>query len=172
MGGFDDVLQRLEELLGEIEALDDPVREQVFELLDGIDAMHRMALGRLGQTLEPETLEQLRGADPAVGWLFDAYAVGIDERAAADAALESVRPYIESHGGSVDVLGAEAGVVQLKLSGACSGCTASAVTLREGVEEALRDNFAGFRAMEVEEDDGPAHPPPGPTLLQIQPHPG
>jgi Fe-S cluster biogenesis protein NfuA len=58
------------------------------------------------------------------------------------------------------------------MSGACSGCSASAITLREGIEEALRERLPGFARIEVEEDPAPRHPPPGPTLLQIQRRPG
>lgn len=171
MSGFDELLDELERLLTEAEALDDPDRARVFALLDGVDALHRHALERLGTQLGPEQCERLRAADPAVDWLFDAYAVGVDERAAAEAAIDSVRPYLHSHGGDVTVVGAQAGVVRVRLSGACSGCTASTVTLKRGVEEALRDGFPGFAAMEVEEDDALPHPPPGPTLLQIEPLP-
>jgi len=167
---FDEILARLEDLLKEVEGLDEPVRDRVFELLDGIDLLHRTALGRLGAHLSPGTLRDLRD-DPQIGWMLDAYAVGVDERAAADAALDDIRPYIASHGGSVEVLEARGGIVRVKLAGACSGCTASAVTLTEGIERAFRDNFPAFVAMEVEDDHAPAHPPPGATLLQIQTRP-
>ena len=167
MSGLDELLDELEGLLGEVEGLDEPVRSRVLSLLDGIDALHRLALGRLAAALEPEALDRARDGDPAVAWLLEAYAVGVDERAAAEAALDGVRPYLHSHGGDVAVLAARGGVVRVKLSGACSGCTASTVTLRRGVEEALRERFPGFTAMEVEEEDALPHPPPGPTLLQI-----
>ncbi|MFP5353205.1 MAG: NifU family protein [Actinomycetota bacterium] len=164
---FDNLLSRLEELLDEVDHLDEPIRDRVFELLDGIDLLHRTALNRLAEHLPEETLSALR-EDPAITWMLDAYGVAIDEKAAAEAALEEIRPYIESHGGSVEILDASGGIVQVKLAGACSGCTASAVTLTEGIETALRDNFPAFVAMKVEEDDAPSHPPPGPTLLQIK----
>ncbi len=168
---IDGSLDRLEELLAEIEQFEPGVRDRVFELLDGIDAIHRFALDRLGEELGQEALAALRGSNDAIRWLFDAYGVGVDQHRAAEEALESIRPYIQSHGGSVDVLEVAAGVVRVKLSGACSGCTASAVTLRNGVEEALREGVPGFSAMEVEVDDAPPHAPPGPTLLQIGPVP-
>jgi Fe-S cluster biogenesis protein NfuA len=172
MSDFDRLLDDLERLLAEVEDSDDDVRSRTFALLDRVDALHRVALGRLAPLLGPEQLERLRNSDPAVGWLFDAYAVGVDERAVAEAALDRVRPYLHSHGGDVAVLGAEAGVVTVRLSGACSGCTASTITLRRGVEEALREGFPGFAAMEVEEaSDALPHPPPGPTLLQISAFP-
>jgi len=140
----------------------------VLELLDGIDELHRGALGRLGDLLGPEEVARVRAADPAVGWLLDAYAVGVDERGAAEDALAAIRPYIHSHGGEVEVLAVDGGVVRLRMAGACAGCTASSVTLQRGVEEALRDGFPGFARIEVERDDAPAHAPPGPTLLQIE----
>lgn len=170
MPGLDKLLDELERLLTEAERLPEPVRSHVLSLLDGVDALHRLALERLARLLGPDELERLRGADPAVAWLCDAYGLGVDERAAAEAALAPVRPYLHSHGGDVAIVDARAGVVRVRLSGACSGCTASMITLRQGVEQALRDGMAGFAAMEVEEDDAPAHPPPGPPLVQIAPH--
>ncbi len=170
MPSLDEVLDRLETLLAEVGELDGPVRQQVFELLDGVDALHRMALTRLGDSLGPEALAGAR-EDPAVAWLLDAYGVGVDQRAVADAALDAIRPYIASHGGAVDVLDVSDGVVRLRMTGACSGCTASAVTLQEGVAEALREGFPGFAGVAVEPDHAAAHPPPAPTLLQILPRP-
>ncbi len=162
------MLARLEALIGDIESLEDPVRAQVLELIDGLDALHRMALGRVGAELGAEEVARLRAADPAIDWLFDAYAVGVDERAAAEAALEAIRPYIDSHGGAVEVLAAHEGVVRVRMSGACAGCTASAVTLQSGIEDALRERFPGFVRVEAEQDDAAPHPPPGPQLLQIE----
>ncbi|HWH34038.1 MAG TPA: NifU family protein [Acidimicrobiales bacterium] len=162
---LDALLERLEGVLAAVDDLDD--RALVYELLDGIDALHRLALGRLEAALAPETVAGLR-ADPALAWLLDAYGVGVDERAAADAALDHIRPYLHSHGGEVELLEAGAGTVRVRLTGACSGCTASAVTLQEGIEEALREHFPGFATLEVAEDQGRAHPPPGPTLVEIR----
>ncbi len=173
MPDLDELLNRLEELLTQLQELDDEIQQPVFELLDGFDALHRLALTPLAHELGNQTLERLRQADPAIAWLLDAYGVGVDQSTAADVALEKIRPYIQSHGGKVEVLGAQDGVVSLRLSGACSGCSASAETLRDGVEEALREGFLGYARMEVEEDDAPSHPPPsGPLLLQIGPRPG
>lgn len=164
------LLDRLEQLLAEMEALDPAIRDRVFELLDGVDSVHRLALTRLADHLGDD-VARLRRADEAVDWLFAAYGLGVTH-AAASAALDQIRPYVHSHGGEVEVLAVRHGVVRVRLSGACSGCTAAAQTLRHGVEEALRENLPGFVAMEVAPDDGaPAHPPPTQVLLQITPRP-
>lgn len=169
MRGLDELLDHLEGLLFEIESLAETDRDRVFALLDGVDALHRTALRQLAAQLSDVDLERLRQGHPAVTWLFDAYAVGVDEAGVAEAALEPIRPYIESHGGNIDILDVTEGVVRVKMSGACAGCTASAITLREGVEEALREGFPGFVTIEVQEEEAEPHPPPGPTLLQIEP---
>jgi Fe-S cluster biogenesis protein NfuA len=167
VSGWDELLTELEETLSRLDELDEPVRAQVYALLDAVDALHRTALVRIGETLPPAEVDRLR-SDPAVAWLLDAYGVGRDDRAAAEAALDEIRPYVHSHGGRVEVVGADGGVVRLRMAGACAGCTASAITLREGVERALREHMPGFLGLEVEEDDAAPHPPPGSTLVQIQ----
>lgn len=167
MSELDALLDRLEAILAEVDALDDSVRAVVFELLDGIDALHRMAMQSLASAADDDMLARLRAANPAIAWLFDAYAVGVDERAAADAALDEVRPYIHSHGGTVEVLDAAGGLVRLRLAGSCSGCTASDVTVTETIERALRETWPGFVALEVESDDAAPHPPPTTPLVQI-----
>lgn len=158
-------------MLAEVEHLDETLQERIFELLDGIDAVHRLAVTRLAGGLGPDLVALRR--DPAVDWLFTAYGVGVDDVAAAEAALEPVRPYLSEHGGNVTVLSVRSGVVRLRMGGTCSGCTAAAQTLRFGVEEALRENLPGFVALDVEPDEATPHPPPagGPVLLQITDRP-
>ncbi len=163
------LLDRLEELLADVER-DERVRDRVFELLDCVDAVHRLAVTRLADALSDE-LPALR-SDAAVDWLFESYGVGVGDVDGATAALEQVRPYLHEHGGEVEVLTVQHGVVRVRLLGACSGCTSAAETLRHGVEEALRENLPGFVAMDVAPDDGAApHAPPTQVLLQITARP-
>ncbi|MGI8683680.1 MAG: NifU family protein [Acidimicrobiales bacterium] len=172
MSGLDDLLGRLEDLLRRVEDLDDESKELAFELLDGVDTLHRMALHRLADQLGDSAVQDLAGGDPAVAWLFEAYGIGIDERAVADAAIDTVRSYIHSHGGEVTVLSAHDGVVRLRMSGACSGCTASAQTLRTSIDGALQDHLPGFLRTELEEDDAAPHPPPvGPVPVKLRERP-
>jgi hypothetical protein len=85
MADLDGLLERLEQLLFEVEQLEDPLRGHVFELLDGVDTLHRLALGRLAARLDAEQLRRAWEAEPAVAWLLDAY--GIDRRTAAPPAV-------------------------------------------------------------------------------------
>jgi Fe-S cluster biogenesis protein NfuA len=54
-------------------------------------------------------------------------------------ALDSIRPYLKSDGGDVKLLEVtQENDVKLELLGNCSSCAMSAMTLRAGVEEAIR----------------------------------
>jgi len=128
--------------------------ERALMLLDLIDAVHRPGLAALAEG---------DAEHPAAQALLAMYALGdMDDEELVEEALEQVRPYINSHGGEVELLSVEDGVVRVRTSGACQGCAASAMTLQRGIEEALRAGYPGFREVVAEE------PEPGPTLLQLE----
>lgn len=148
-------LERMEQLP------DDQTREEIFALLDGIDAVHRIALGRLMDRLielgSMSLVAQLT-RDPMIQTVLEMYDLitvdepdPVDERTQVEQALTSVYPYMESHGGHLEVLGVDEGRVRVRLSGSCGDCPGSAGTLTRVVEVALREGFPGFRALVVEE---------------------
>ena len=56
-----------------------------------------------------------------------------------EAALDNIRPYLEADGGTVRVIGlSEDMVLQLELLGNCGSCPMSTMTLKAGVEEAIK----------------------------------
>jgi Fe-S cluster biogenesis protein NfuA/nitrite reductase/ring-hydroxylating ferredoxin subunit len=70
------------------------------------------------------------------------------ERRIADA-LDSVRPYLGSHGGDVHLLEVDDDVVRLRFSGSCKSCPSSAVTLELAVEDAVRAAAPEISSIEV-----------------------
>jgi Fe-S cluster biogenesis protein NfuA/nitrite reductase/ring-hydroxylating ferredoxin subunit len=80
-------------------------------------------------------------------------------------ALEEVRPYLASHDGDVELLDIEEGVVRLRLTGSCSGCPSSAVTLKLAVEDAIHKVAPDVERIEAE---GAAAPAPVAPLLRIE----
>lgn len=146
-------LDRLTDLIAGFEAEpDEAVQARVFELLRSIDLIHRAGLRRLDDLLKVAGLQARAIDDPEVKLLFDLYDLGEGgELQRAEAVLATVAPYIESHGGSLSVVKAEAGVVSVQLAGACSSCQGSSATLRHVVEGALRDGLSDFVRMEVVE---------------------
>ena len=55
--------------------------------------------------------------------------------------LDTLRPYIASHRGSVEVIDFDEseGLLTLRLGGTCHGCAASSLTLKHGIEARLRE---------------------------------
>ncbi|WP_114749901.1 NifU family protein [Pleomorphovibrio marinus] len=54
-------------------------------------------------------------------------------------ALDTIRPYLEADGGNVKVVDlSDEMVLRLELTGACSSCPMSTMTLKAGVEEAIK----------------------------------
>lgn len=165
MARLEELLERLEELLAHIDGLDEPVRSAVFELLDGIDELHRLALTELGEGLGEQERSRLVARHPAIGWLFEAYAVGVNERREAEEVVTQLEPFLASQGASVELLEVSGGVVRVRLSVSDPGCTSAEAGLRRSVEDAFRDGWPGFARLEVIEP--PPAPRPG-AVLQIR----
>ncbi|MFD7495375.1 NifU family protein [Streptomyces sp. NPDC059832] len=86
---------------------------------------------------------------------------GVETR--VERALESVRPYLGSHGGDVELLAVtDEGTVRLRLLGSCDGCPSSSVTLKLAVQGAVEAAAPEITSIEVEtaddEDAGAAGP--------------
>jgi Fe-S cluster biogenesis protein NfuA len=59
--------------------------------------------------------------------------------ARVEAALDTIRPYLLTDGGNVNVVEiTDDNVVRLELVGACSSCSMSAMTFKAGIEDAIR----------------------------------
>jgi Fe-S cluster biogenesis protein NfuA/nitrite reductase/ring-hydroxylating ferredoxin subunit len=79
-------------------------------------------------------------------------------------ALEEVRPYLESHGGNVELLAIGDGVVRLRLQGSCSGCPSSSATLQLAIEDAIRKAAPDVEDIRAE---GAVEAPPPPSSLPM-----
>ncbi len=57
--------------------------------------------------------------------------------------LDKVRVSLQADGGDAELVDiSDEGLVKLRLTGACSGCPMSEVTLKSGIERALRENVS------------------------------
>ena len=56
-------------------------------------------------------------------------------------ALEQIRPALQADGGDVEFVDVNDGVVSVRLTGACSGCPMSTITLQMGIERALKEKI-------------------------------
>jgi len=65
---------------------------------------------------------------------------------------EYIKPAVESDGGSITLDSFENGIVIVNLSGACSGCPSSTITLKQGIESLLKQKL-GDKVQEVIAND-------------------
>lgn len=56
-------------------------------------------------------------------------------------ALDKIRPHLQADGGDVDLVEVKDGIVKLRLKGACGGCPMAAMTLKNGIERALKEEI-------------------------------
>ena len=63
-----------------------------------------------------------------------------------------VTPSVAQHGGVVNFVSFENGVVLVELSGACSGCAGSTMTLKHGIEQMMTSLIPEVNAVEGIED--------------------
>jgi Fe-S cluster biogenesis protein NfuA/nitrite reductase/ring-hydroxylating ferredoxin subunit len=153
----EELLGRLEELTARLSQIDDlAVRETAEQLVAAAIDLYGAGLERIVGALEAggdqgaRTLQTL-AEDPIVASLFlihGLYPVDLETRVRE--ALETVRPYMESHGGGVEIVGLEDGVLRLRLQGSCNGCGASAATLELAIKQALDEAAPDLEGVEVE----------------------
>jgi len=65
-----------------------------------------------------------------------------------EAALEKIRPFLQRDGGDVELVEVtEDGEVKVKLTGACGGCPMATMTLKHGVERAIREDVPEIKSV-------------------------
>jgi Fe-S cluster biogenesis protein NfuA len=167
------MLDRIEELLAGFDADQTPrrARELAEELVrtivaiygDGFERVLSIVHEELGDRSDAvfdrlcedklvESLLCLHGLHP----------VALEDR--VEQALQSVRPYIKSHEGNMEISRIEGDIVYLHLEGSCEGCPASATTLKLAVERAILERVPEIREVRAEVS---ARPPADETSLRI-----
>lgn len=76
-----------------------------------------------------------------------------------ESALDNIRPYLKADGGDVKLLEVDSDqIVKLELLGSCGSCPMSAMTLKAGVEEAIKrvvPEIKGVEAINLTAHDDP-----------------
>ncbi len=152
-----ELIERVQALTARLEEIADPrARESAEELVSAVIGLYGHGLERLVEILdeagdEGAALRQRLVDDEIVASLLlihDLYPIDLHTRVME--ALDSVRPYMESHGGNVELVSLEDGVARIKLAGSCDGCPASASTLELAIKQALDEAAPDLEALIVE----------------------
>lgn len=147
---------RIQTLLDASASAGAAARERAEQLVREVTDLYGAGLQRvlqIGQATEPGFADRL-AADDLVASLLLVHGLHPHpvERRIRDA-LDTVRPYLGSHGGDVhllDVVGDPANLtVRLRFSGSCKSCPSSAVTLELAVEDAVRSAAPEITSIEV-----------------------
>lgn len=69
-------------------------------------------------------------------------------RVAHEICRTQINPWVAQHGGKVELIDVQEGTVVLRMSGGCQGCGMAWVTLRQGVETALRRAIPALRGVQ------------------------
>lgn len=70
-----------------------------------------------------------------------------DIKTQVESLIHKVRPYLQRDGGDIEIINIEDGVVYVKMLGACDGCFALDITLKQGIETMLLENVPGVIAV-------------------------
>ena len=163
---FQRQLGRVEELIASLERQPNPaVREQTRELIQTLLDLHGSGIEQILATVYEsgpqgaDTIDEL-GRDKLVSGLLLLHGLHpLDLETRVRNALETVRPRLSQHGGSVELVGVTAeGAVTLKLEGNCHGCPSSRVTLHSTIEEELYAAAPDITSLEVEGAADPHSP--------------
>jgi Fe-S cluster biogenesis protein NfuA/nitrite reductase/ring-hydroxylating ferredoxin subunit len=158
---------RIEALLEDVERLGDPAaRDTAMELVETLLDVYGEGLARVVAHGDAELAQALAG-DELVAHLLLLHGLHpVSLEARVRGALADVRPYLESHGGDVQLVGVEEGVVRLRLEGSCSGCPSSTMTLKLAIEDAIHKAAPDVERIDADGVDEPA--PAAPGLLQLE----
>ena len=152
-----EVGERIDVLLDSSGSHGPVARERAEELVRLVTDLYGAGLERLLELLHEsghladELLDRLARDDLVASLLLVHGLHPYDVETRVGQALDSVRPYLGSHGGDVELLGVHTdGTVRLRLLGSCDGCPSSSVTLTLAVETAIEAAAPEVTAIEVE----------------------
>ncbi len=142
---FEALAQKVDHAFREIDSFSGQDHAKVLALKAAIEEFHKYGLTKIIQHLkaDPRGKELLFELvdEPGVYALFVMHdLIKVDLATRVNRALEQIRPYMQSHGGGVELVEVQADTLYLKLLGACKGCSESANTFRNLVEETLREH--------------------------------
>ena len=148
---------RIQELVEQLNALLDPAARALFqECMESVLDFYGHGLSRVLQVAKEAEPEGGRFYNTIVDdsvlrgllLIHDLHPADLETRLRE--ALNSVRPYLESDGGNVELVSLQEDVARLKLQGTCKSCASSAVTLELAVKRALEEACPDLARLEVE----------------------
>jgi Fe-S cluster biogenesis protein NfuA/nitrite reductase/ring-hydroxylating ferredoxin subunit len=158
-------MEKIEGLIQKIEQLADPeAKATAIALMQALMEFHGAGIERM--------MELVADSESGAGSIFDSFAKDqvvssllllygqhpLPLEVRVTQGLDKVRPYLDSHGGNVELLDIVDGVVRLRMQGSCKSCPSSAMTLKLAIEEAIyaaAPDVVNIEAEGVQEQSSP-----------------
>jgi Fe-S cluster biogenesis protein NfuA/nitrite reductase/ring-hydroxylating ferredoxin subunit len=149
--------RRIQQLVEKIDAVPDPVaRALLQECMELTLAFYGSGLERMLLIVKDLGLDGQRAYEKLINdnivrgllLIHGLHPLSLESRLRQ--ALDKVRPYMESHGGNVEVISLDNEVARLRLNGACKGCPSSAVTMELAIRQAIEEACPDLQGFEVE----------------------
>lgn len=149
--------RRIQDIVAQIDAMPNPAaRALMQECMESVLSFYGDGLARMMELVKRSGIGGQKAYDDL---LHDGVVRGLllihglhphDLATRPREALDKVRPYMESHGGNVDLLSLENDFARLRLQGSCKTCPSSAVTLELAVRSAIEEVCPDLAGFEVE----------------------
>lgn len=141
---FQRLSQRIEGLIARIEtAPDSNERADALNLARSLMELHGAGLDRLMEIVARAgasgyaLMDDFAGDDLVASLLLLYGLHPHDLETRVMKALDGARPFLQSHGGDVELLSVTDGMVRLRLAGNCRDCSSSNMTLKLAIERAI-----------------------------------
>ena len=74
------------------------------------------------------------------------------EKNGVEEAIDKIRHVLQADGGDVELVNiTDEGVVEVRLKGACDGCPMATLTIKNGIERTLKDEFPELKEVKAVE---------------------
>ncbi len=150
-------MQSIETLIQGVERYPDlAARTHTKAIVQALLDLHGAGIERIVERARKEgeagrVLIDALAADELVGSLlvlFGLHPVSLETRVRQ--ALDTVRPIVQSHGGSLELLAAEEGLVRLRVHASGDVCAANALMLKQAIDDSILARAPDVSAIEVE----------------------
>jgi Fe-S cluster biogenesis protein NfuA len=137
-------------------ATDPQTRDAALNLVETLMTFHAAAINRMMEITSEADDTGWRiidefGRDELVSHLLLLHGLHpVDLEMRVQEGLAKVRPYLQSHGGNVELLEVAGNAVRLRLIGSCHGCPSSAVTLKTAIEKAIYEHAPDVNSVQCE----------------------
>jgi Fe-S cluster biogenesis protein NfuA len=171
---FHRLSRRIEGLIARLEAAPDPnVRADALNLAQSLMELHGAGLDRLMGIVAQSgatgyaLMDDFAGDGLVAGLLLLYGLHPYDLEARVMKALVETRPFLQSHGGDVELLGVTGGRVRLRLVGNCRNCSSSTMTLKLAIEGAIYEAAPDVTEIVVESQIAQKEPATANGLVQL-----